>query len=255
MGILIYKNDKGSFTLDASLEKYKGLWNCLEIADVNGDGSLDILAGNLGLNTKLKANFYEPMKLYIKDFDENGTKECILSLFKPDHKPYVFHQRRDLVDQMPSFKKQFLKYEDYAGKEFSDIFPSSATEGAEMHEATSLETTLFINNGNLQFESKPLPFPAQVSSVNTIIYDTPSRELILAGNFTDFKPEIGSLDGNYGQVFEFRNGEFVHTSSQHTGLKINGQVRSSLVIPNKKGERYYLFGRNNSKLMLYRKKT
>lgn len=257
MGIMIYRNEKGSFTQDASLEKYKGLWNCLEIADINDDGNLDILAGNLGLNTKLKANFYEPMKLYIKDFDENGTKECVLSVFKTDHKPYVFHQRRDLADQMPSFKKKFLKYADYAGKEFSDIFPSSATEGAEVHETSFLETAVFINKGKsegyqIRFESKPLSFPAQSSSVNTIIYNSASREIILAGNFTDFKPEIGSLDANYGQVFQVWNDGFIYKPVTQTGLKLTGQVRSSLVIPNKNGGNYFIFGRNNAGLLVYR---
>lgn len=253
MGIRIFMNNQGVFTSVGLLDKYKGMWNCIEVADVNGDGSLDIIAGNMGLNTKLKANFIEPMTLYIKDFDENGTSESILSVFKPDHKSYVFHQRRDLVDQLPSFKKRFLKYEDYAGKEFSDVFPPSFTDGAEVHEVNFLETAVFINNGYQQFECKPLPFPAQISSVNTILYDDAGKQLILAGNFTDFKPEIGMLDGSFGQVFEFRNGQFVYSPSATKGLKINGQVRSSLLIPRKKGAAY-LFGRNNNRLVVYQRK-
>jgi hypothetical protein len=104
----------------------------------------------------------------------------------------------------------------------------------------------------MQFESRPLPFPAQISSVNTIIYNSASREIILAGNFTDFKPETGSLDGNYGQVFQYWNNEFIYKPATQTGLKLNGQVRSSLVIPNKRGGSYYLFGRNNASLLVYR---
>ena len=253
MGIMIFKNEKGKFTPDKSLEKYKGLWNCIEVADVNNDSNLDIIAGNLGLNTKLKANFIEPIKLYVKDFDENGTQESILSVFKSDHKSYVFHQRRDLADQMPTFKKEYLRYEDYAGKEFSDVFSPSVTNGAQVHEVIILETAVFINNGNNQFECKPLPFPAQVSSVNTILYDKTQGQVILAGNFTDFKPEIGMLEGTFGQVFDFRNGQFVYSSASNKGLKIKGQVRSSLVLTQKKGIAY-LFGRNNGRLAVYRRK-
>jgi hypothetical protein len=253
-GISIYMNEKRDLTENNSLDNYKGFWNCIEVADVNNDGNLDIIAGNLGLNTKLRANFIEPMKLYVNDFDENGTQESVLSVFKSDHKSYVFHQRRDLVDQMPSFKKKFLKYEDYAGKEYSDVFlPIDNADSAETHEANFLETAVFINNGHGQFECKPLPFPAQVSSVNTILWDDSRKQLILAGNFTDFKPEIGTLDGNFGQVYTFQNGQFVYRPDFLTGLKIKGQVRSSLVVSNRK-KTYYLFGRNNASLVVYSRK-
>lgn len=256
MGILIYKNEKGIFIKDTSLEKYKGWWNSLEVADINEDGNMDIIAGNLGLNSKFKASFNEPMKIYIKDFDDNGSKECILSVFKSDHKQYVFHQRRDLADQMPPFKKKFLKYADYAGKEFDKIFPESDTKDAEMHEINFLESSVFFNNGNMQFSCKPFPYNAQLSTVNSILFDDVNKDgkkdIILAGNFTDFKPEAGSLDANTGQVYEFRNGNFTYLSSGQTGLKINGQVRSSLAIKNKKEIKYFLFGRNNAPLMAYR---
>lgn len=256
MGIMIFKNEKGIFTRDSSLEKYRGWWNSLAIADVNEDGSPDIIAGNLGLNSKLRASFLEPMKMYIRDFDDNGTKESILSCFKSNHKRYVFHQRRDLADQLPSFKKQFLKYMDYAGKEFAEIFPESLTEGAEVYEINFLETALFVNKAGVQFECKPFPRPAQLSLVNTIIYDDIDRdgkkEIILAGNFTDFKPEIGSLDANYGQVFTFSNDGFISWAPARAGLNLHGQVRSSLVVPMKKGVNYYLFGRNNGSLVAYR---
>lgn len=255
MGIQIYKNANGRFTKDPVLEKYKGWWNCIKIADVDNDGNLDILGGNLGLNSKLKASFLEPMFIYVKDFDDNGTKESILACFKTDHKKYVFHQRRDLADQMPSFKKQFLKYADYAGVEFADIFPESAIKGAEVHEINTLESAVFMNRGHLQFEAAPLPYPAQISLVNTILCQDidhdGKNEVILAGNFTDFKPELGRLDANYGQVFRFNNDKFEYVPVQQTGLYLPGQVRSSLAITSKKGKSLLLFGRNNASMSVY----
>jgi enediyne biosynthesis protein E4 len=258
MGIQIYKNANGRFTKDAVLEKYKGWWNCVKIADIDGDGNPDIMGGNLGLNSKFKASFLEPLLIYIKDFDDNGTKESILACFKTDHKKYVFHQRRDLADQMPSFKKKFLKYSDYAGVEFADIFPESAIRGAEVHEINTLESTVFMNRGSMQFEALPLPYPAQISLVNTILchdIDHDGRnELILAGNFTDFKPELGTLDASYGQVFKFNHNKFEYLPPRQTGLHLTGQVRSSLAIANKNGKTYLLFGRNNAGMMVYQVK-
>lgn len=255
MGIRIYKNTGGNFTREPILEKYRGWWNCLSVEDINDDGYPDIIAGNLGLNSKLKASFLEPLMLYVKDFDDNGTKESVLSCFKTDHKKYVFHQRRDLADQMPSFKKKFLKYADYAGVEFSDIFPESLTQDAETHQITILESAVFINHGNLQFDCRPLPYQAQLSMVNTIlcedIDDDGKKEIILAGNFTDFKPEMDRLDASYGQVFSFVNDHFEYKPSFLTGLHLQGQVRSSLAITTKKNERYLLFGCNNAEIVVY----
>ncbi|MEI9944017.1 MAG: FG-GAP-like repeat-containing protein [Chitinophagaceae bacterium] len=258
MGILIFKNQNGVFTKDTSLENYKGWWSSLKVADVDGDGNMDIIGGNLGTNSKFRASFNEPMRIYIKDFDDNGTRECIMSVFKSDHKQYVFNQRRDLAEQMPSFKKRFLKYADYAGKEFETIFPASDMKDAEMHEINFLESGVFFNNGNMKFSFKSFSFNAQLSSVNSILFEDLNhdgkKEVILTGNFTDFKPEAGTLDANTGQVYIYNAGNFNYLPSEQTGLKLSGQVRSSLVIRNKRGDPYFIFGRNNAPLMVFKLK-
>ena len=49
-----------------------GFWNTIEKADLNGDGFADLLVGNLGENTFFKASDQKPLKMHIKDFDNNG---------------------------------------------------------------------------------------------------------------------------------------------------------------------------------------
>ena len=256
MGIRIFVNANGSFTADNSLSNYKGWWSSLQIADINNDGKMDILAGNLGLNSKFKATEKEPLRIYIKDFDTNGTRECVTSMYKSDHKPYVFHMKPDLVGQLPSFKKRFLKYEDYAGKTFGDVFSDEMLKDAETHEINFLQSAVFLNSGKGKFTCKPFPVKAQLSPVNTILCDDVNgdgiKEIILAGNFYGFKPEVGRLDAGYGEVFTFNKDQFSFIPSAISGLKINGQVRSSLIIKNKAGARYYLFGRNNDGLISYK---
>lgn len=257
MGILIFKNNNGQFKRDNRLEKYKGWWSSLAVSDVDGDGDLDIVAGNLGQNSKFRATEKEPITVHIKDFDNNGTKECITSVYKSDGEAYVFHLKPDLTGQLPSFKKRFLKYEDYAGKKFSEVFPAEMIEGAEIHNISYLESALFVNEGNNKsFSHKPLPYQAQLSSINTILCDDLDNdgtvEIILAGNFYGFKPEVGRLDASYGQVYQYKNNRFHYFSPSHSGLKLNGQIRSSLVMKNKSGDKTYLFGRNDGPLSAYK---
>jgi len=256
MGIKIFSNRAGKFSPDRRLEKYTGWWSSIAVSDIDRDGDLDLIGGNLGLNSKFRASEKEPMKIHVKDFDNNGTKECITSIYKNDHQEYVFHLRQDLTGQLPSFKKRFLKYEDYAGKTFDEVFPEEMTAGAEIHQISYLESALFMNEGNSKpFLYRPLPYQAQLSAINSIICDDIDNdgtvEMILSGNFHGFKPEVGRLDANYGQVFRFAENKFKYLPPSETGLNLKGQIRSSLIHKNSHGDKTYLFGKNNGGMSVY----
>ena len=255
MGIRIFRNNKGQFTEDTQLANYKGWWSSLEVADVDGDGHLDIVGGNIGLNSKFRASFTGPMKIYIKDFDNNGTKECVTSMYRSDDISYVFHMKPDLVGQLPILKKRFLQYVDYAGKPFNEVFTPEMLDGAETHEMNFLASAVFLNDGK-KFSCKLLPADAQLSMVNTILCDdmggTGATKIILAGNFYGFKPEVGRLDANRGLVYQYTKNGFVYLPPSKTGFDLRGQVRSSLMIKNPQGSKYYLFGINDEPLKAYK---
>ncbi|MBD3748101.1 MAG: VCBS repeat-containing protein [Sphingobacteriales bacterium] len=253
MGIQIFKNHKGLFTADHSLSNYKGWWSSLTVADVDGDGNLDILAGNLGLNTKFQASEKEPMKIYIKDFDNNGTKESITTLYKSNHQSYVFHLKSDLVMQLPILKKRFLRYQDYAGKTSDNVLTDEMVKDAEVHEINTLSSGVFFNKGNGKFDFSPFPYQAQLSCINTILFDhiRGIRSIILAGNSFNFKPEVGRLDANHGQLFSYKNHHFTYITNLASGLNLVGETRSSMILKSKNGTKQYLFGRNNNTVLSY----
>ena len=98
----------------------KGWWNFILPVDLNGDGQLDLVAGNLGLNSRLKANEKEPVRLYYYDFDDNGKKDQILSYYL-DGRELPFANKDELEKQVPILKKKFFYAEDFA-KANSRIF-------------------------------------------------------------------------------------------------------------------------------------
>ena len=69
---MVFENKEAVFTdvtMAYGLEHTSGLWHHINLSDVNGDGKIDILAGNHGSNTRLKASRSKPMRMYVNDFD------------------------------------------------------------------------------------------------------------------------------------------------------------------------------------------
>jgi len=151
------------------------------------------------------------------------------------------------------FKKRFLRYENYAGKPFKEVFTDEMLNQAEVHEVNDLASAIFINDGKGHFNCKPFPFRAQFSCINTILCDEidGKQTMLMGGNFYGFKPEIGRLDASYGLFYQYNKNCFKYVEPAKSGLKLNGQVRSSLVIKNSKGGKYYLFGINDEPLKAF----
>jgi hypothetical protein len=111
--------------------KTNGWWKCIVIGDVNGDGYEDMVVGNHGLNSRFKASADKPVRMYVSDFDQNGTVEQVVTCYNGE-KSYPVALRHDLVEVLPYLKKKYLKYESYKEQGVEDIFTaeqlSKATE-------------------------------------------------------------------------------------------------------------------------------
>ncbi len=114
MPIKIFINNKGKFT-EADIPQSTGLWQTVYATDVNGDGYPDILAGNWGHNSKLWTGKNGPLKLYLKDFDNNGSIEQIMC-YTINGKEYPFLAKDELERSLPVLKKYYLKYSEVAGQ-------------------------------------------------------------------------------------------------------------------------------------------
>jgi len=254
--ILKYQNKK--LQVFKTITNSSGWWNCLNVSDIDGDGKLDLLAGNLGLNSKIKANEQQPAKLYINDFDKNGQTDPIAVYYKTDGKAYPFNLRADLVAQLPYLKKKFLRYDAYAGKAIEDVFTEQELQTSLLLTVNETRTCIFKNKGKGNFVKQPLPVQAQFSPVYAILVSDFNNDKIpdifLGGNFYGLKPEVGRYDASYGVTFlGNKNHNLTYIKPKQCGLFITGEVKDVKEI-NQKNKNIIVVSRNNDKLMLFQKK-
>ncbi|MBC7508484.1 MAG: VCBS repeat-containing protein, partial [Ferruginibacter sp.] len=260
MPITVFKNfgNKLQFSdLNKQFTKTKGWWNCIKAVDLDYDGDMDFVAGNLALNTKIKADDTHPAKLYVNDFDNNGTKECIMAYYKNDGKLYPYYLRGDLVGQMPLFKKQFLKYIDYAGKTLDEVFTKNQLSNAMVSEANYFQTCVIINNGKAGYSVQPLPDRAQFSPVYGVLLedldDDGIKDICLVGNMSAIKPELGRYDANLGTVFKgFPNHQYLYLPQTQTGITFKGDGRDVAAIKTSDKKRTIIMTINNQSLKIFK---
>ncbi|RMG63823.1 MAG: hypothetical protein D6722_17355, partial [Bacteroidetes bacterium] len=227
------------------------LWNSLSVADLDGDGDPDLLAGNHGLNSRLKASPDQPISLYVNDFDGNGSVEQIFTAFHGDT-AYPLVLRHDLVTVLPKLKKKYLKYEAYARETYEDIFSPEEREGALHWQAFHLESGIALNEGG-RFRFQPLPVEAQYAPVYALLvadFDGDGqRDILLGGNQYRVKPEMGIYDASEGLWLRGDGqGGFRAVTAAQSGLRLPGEVRGMALLP---GQRV-LVARNDAPVLMYR---
>lgn len=196
--ITILQNDgKGQFTraTTTGLENSEGWWFSLALADVDADGDLDIVAGNMGLNSKLRATAPKPLSLYLNDFDQNGQADPVLFHFMEDAE-IPFASRDDLIKQMAFIKKKHPDYKTYARlKKPEDLFGAELLGRSLKKQVSTFASAVFINNGSGDFARRDLPTAAQLSTVMDIIaedFDGDGHtDLFMVGNLYAFRNDIG----------------------------------------------------------------
>jgi hypothetical protein len=199
MPLRIFMNNKGNFTAK-DVPVSTGLWQSICVTDVNGDGNMDVIAGNWGCNNKFYAGKNGPLKLYVKDFDKNGSLEQVMC-YTINGNEYTFLAKDELERSLPVLKKAYLKYSDVAGKSVQYMFDDLFKDYVEL-KAEVLASSVFINNGKAEFGIKALPDESQLSplfAISAMSADT----WLTGGNFYGVVPYEGRYDAQIPTSLSF----------------------------------------------------
>ncbi len=260
MPVTIFQYIGGKLKMVNQLAHSSGWWNCLTIADINNDGKADLIAGNFGQNSNIKADIQHPAKLYVNDFDKNGQIECIPVYYKTDGKAYPYFMKGELQAQIPQLKKKLLRFDQYAGKSMEEIFTKDQLKDALVLSVEQAQTSAFINDGTGNFTLMPLPVMAQIAPVYGVlvkdINNDGIKDILLAGNFFGLKPQTGRFDASYGTtLFGDKKHNFHYASQSISGLLVKGEARDIATVKSAAGGEYIVVSVNNEKLCLFRRKS
>ena len=264
MPVRFFKNVSGKLqevTNATGLTEMDGMWRSLIAADIDNDGDMDLLAGNLGLNCIYKATAATPMQLFAADIDGNGTIDPVMFYYIRDkdgvRRSYPGIGRTQFAEQVPAIKKKFLLYEDYARATFDDIFKGKAKENMLSFTCNETRSCWFENTGMGKFVKHVLPIEAQFAPVNAIVVDDLDadgfKDLVIAGNEYQSEVMIGRYDASYGLVLKGgKNKEFIALPPALSGLRITGDVKSMAILPSAKGGKLLLAAVNNDSLRVFK---
>ncbi len=264
MPFTVFRNEDGQRLAKAEIKvldaegrpwKTNGWWGRMQAADLDADGDIDFVLGNHGLNSRFRAGQDKPVRLYLNDFDQNGTAEQIITTYNGD-KAYPLVLRHDLVMQIPELKKKYLKYEAYKEQTIEDIFPPEVLEQSLVLEAFELRSGVMRNEGGGRFTFLPLPDEAQFAPLYGLaVHDFNGDglpDLLAGGNLFRVKPEVGRYDASYGLLLLGQGGAaFRAVRPMESGLLLEGEVRDirALVVG---GLPRWLIARNDDRPLLLR---
>jgi len=243
MPVKTFINTAGNFK-EADIANSTGLWQTIYTADVNGDGFTDILAGNWGHNNKLWSGKNGPVKLYVKDFDNNGSVEQVLA-YTVDGKEYPFLAKDELERPLPVLKKAYLSYSEVAGKTVQYMFYDLFKDYKEL-KAETLSSTCFINDGKGNFKAMILPDELQLAPVMS--FNTAATGFIGGGNFYGVIPYEGRYDALFPTVFSLDKKTAAFTEQANLPA-ISGEVRDIKWLNTAGGNKILAIARNNNKII------
>ncbi len=259
MSVRVFKNNKINFNeiTNTGINNLFGMWRSIASADIDKDGDMDIIAGNMGKNNRFHFSEKYPMQLWYTDMDGNGSIDPITGFYLPnkdgDKALFPAFGLTDISSQIPSVKKKYLLHKDFSTATMDNLFKGVTATKLNANEPASC---WFENNGKGVFTKHELPIEAQFAPVNCILIMDCNKDgindIVIAGNEYGMEISSGALDASYGLVLlGTANKTFISTQQATSGLFIRGDVRCLRKI-NIKGGNALIAAVNNQHLQVFK---
>ncbi|MCU0450412.1 MAG: VCBS repeat-containing protein [Bernardetiaceae bacterium] len=254
-----FRNEKGQrLAALAPLPHSTGWWNSLATADFDRDGDPDFVAGNLGLNSIFKASPTQPVCVYAKDYDQNGTVDPILCRYVQGREHPHF-PRETMTSQLVSLRQVLVKYAQYGQMGYADLLPEKARQDALVLKADQFASVYIENLGQGQFAVRPLPVEAQLAPLYglapTDVDGDGHLDLLAVGNDYAADPLTGRYDALTGLVLRGNGkGQFTALPSRQTGFWVTGDAKSLVPLPVTDDQPLWVAGQNQDSLRVFRQR-
>lgn len=247
MPLTIFRNDGSRLVRveDTGLEDYVGLWTSITGADFDKDGDIDYVVGNLGRNNFYRISNDRPLRVYAKDFDNNGSIDPILSCYfktpEGTMAEYPVHFWDELYGQSPLFRNQFSRYRQYGLTTLEELLRPYDKEGMITFTVNWSSSSYLENKGDGTFDIRPLPLQAQFAPINGIVpFDINGDghlDIVAVGN--DYGNEVfsGRYDAHEGVVLlGDGQGGFTHITARESGFLVPGDAKALTRLRSPHGE-------------------
>ena len=264
MPLRFFKNTSGHFTEvteSNGIQMHSGWWNSLASADLDNDGDIDYIAGNVGRNINFKGDVEEPIRVYAKDLDDNGTIDPLLSFYLRDsigdRKEYLYHPWQDVTAQYVGIRKKYNSFGAFGAATLPEMFSDSLLADAKVFELNYMQSAWIENLGNEKFKMHALPLEAQLAPIYGILPSDVDADgltdLILVGNDYGMETQQGKADALLGLVLK-NKGEavFEAISLQESHFLVSGDAKALVNINQRNNKLLLAASQNNDSLRVFK---